>query len=336
MRKYLQKVPILNKSGFKPPKLSHIPPLKRQNYYTDESVGMSGDRPKDFVKVYEFGEANCYRDKPKTWIPYLAKVGDKRYPSESITEYLLNRLGEVLGVNMAKSKLYIVDNQIRFFSRFFLSENEQLVHGSQIYATYLRDEEFVKKVERERLERTFFTFQFAEQAIRFYSPANEDVILQDFVKMLIFDALIGNNDRHFYNWGVIVDLENKRMPRFSPIFDTARGVFWNDTEEKLMRVMTDAKTTDNFITSYVKNATPKIGWDNETKINHLQLIQFLRTHCKPLTLSAESIFKVVHKEDIKHLLQDEFSPLLPIKRLELIQKCLLLRYHEIEQIFLNS
>lgn len=167
MRKYLQQVPIMFSSGFKPPKLSHIAHLKKQNYYTDETVSMSGDRPKDFVKVYEYGEKNCFRAKPKTWIPYLAKVGDKRYPSESITEYLLNQIGEVIGMNMAKSKLYIVANQIRFFSRYFLTDSEQLIHGAQIYATYLRDEDFVKKVEAEKLERTFFTFQFAEQAIRF-------------------------------------------------------------------------------------------------------------------------------------------------------------------------
>lgn len=142
----------------------------------------------------------------------------------------------------------------------------------------------------------------------------------------MFDALIGNKDRHFYNWGVIYDLNQNKMPRFSPVFDTARGVFWNDAEDKLIRVLEDAKTTDNFIAGYIKKSIPKTGWDGEVKINHIELVQYLRIHYKPLTIRAESLFEEKHIEGIKRLLKDEFTPLLTVERLQLIEKCLVSRF----------
>ena len=51
--------------------------------------------------------------------------------------------------------------------------------------------------------------------------------------MLIFDALTGGFDRHMYNWGVVVSIANDIQPYLSPICDTARGLFWNYSEEQL-------------------------------------------------------------------------------------------------------
>jgi len=48
--------------------------------------------------------------------------------------------------------------------------------------------------------------------------------LKEFVKMLLFDAIVGNNDRHFYNWGLLPTYVTKKKPIFAPIYDTARGV----------------------------------------------------------------------------------------------------------------
>ncbi|MBK5203666.1 MAG: hypothetical protein JJE45_08110 [Prolixibacteraceae bacterium] len=42
---------------------------------------------------------------PKSWPRYIAKHDHKHYPVEVITEHLLNRIGTVLGFNMAHSEL---------------------------------------------------------------------------------------------------------------------------------------------------------------------------------------------------------------------------------------
>jgi len=131
----ITKAKVINVSGFDIHKPAAIPTLRPRNFVVVEEMSVSGDRPKDFIRVYEFGESNCRRANSKTWIPYLAKVGDKWYPAESLTEYLLNRIGEIVGMDMAQSKLYRVGDQIRFCSRYFLQPHEELIHGAQIYAS---------------------------------------------------------------------------------------------------------------------------------------------------------------------------------------------------------
>ena len=82
--------------------------------------------------------------------------------------------------------------------------------------------------------RELFTFEFIKDAIRTVFPNSFEHLMCELVKMLCFDALAGNNDRHFYNWG-IVDTKKKtsKLPTFAPIYDSARGLLWNLSDENI-------------------------------------------------------------------------------------------------------
>src|ERR1035437_3150036 len=215
-------------SGFDISTQADIHPL-RQGYFRKVDISMSGEAPKDFLKIFEHGRGR--KAHPESWPGYIAKVGQKYYPNESVTEQLLTRLGHLLGMQMASSRLMWVRGQLRFLSEYFLGPNESLVHGAEIFAGYLADDrDFVKKVEEMKMTQEIFTFQVVEEAVRSRFPAQADGILQNFVRLLGFDAVVGNNDRHYFNWGVITHVSGLRPPRFSPIYDTARALFWNSDE----------------------------------------------------------------------------------------------------------
>jgi len=216
MLKSLKFVPFENHSGFQPENWpSHVPMLpKRHMQIMDEAI--AGEAPKDFIRVYEYGRA-LRKSNPKTWPKYIAKFARKWYPNESITEHLLNRLGYALGVKVANSRL-ILDEEfglLRFLSEYFLRPTERLEHGAEIFAGYLSDDKLVEALERDRRTvRNFFTFQFAENAIkhRFGRGEGGEKIIEAFVEMLCFDAVTGNNDRHTYNWGIVCDFNGERAP----------------------------------------------------------------------------------------------------------------------------
>ena len=135
---------IENHSGYTIIVGKKLPAIKKSHFYViDKNVG--GDAPKEFIKVYEFGKV---RKKHKNkWTGYIAKTGQKWYPAESITEYLLNKIGEILGLNMAESRLAFVGGQIRFMSKYFLKKDEILVHSAEIFAGYLEgDRAFIDEV----------------------------------------------------------------------------------------------------------------------------------------------------------------------------------------------
>lgn len=64
----------------------------------------------------------------------------------------------------------------------------------------------------------------------------------EFVDMLIFDALIYNEDRHFGNFGLLFDNKTNKPVAFAPLFDHGLSLFNFLTKEGLMDIDAYAKT----------------------------------------------------------------------------------------------
>mgnify|MGYP006275141179 CR=1 FL=1 len=325
----LDKVPILEHTGFNPRNHCAIPTLKNSQYFVLDDYTISGDAPKDLIKVYEYGKAK--KVNRKKWPIYIAKVGHKWYPNESITEYLLNQIGLYLGFHVASSRLVRVGEQVRFLSEYFKRKDQILVHGAEIYAGYLEDPPFVEEIEERGMARDLFTLQFTKDAITKSFPEQAEELIHSFVKMLIFDAIVGNNDRHFYNWGVITHLARKHAPFFSPIYDTARGLYWNFREQNILHLSSDFK--EEKYRRYIINSRPKIGWEGQKNLNHLQLVKLI----------TRNEFGI-SKEEVKNLLSEKkarlcidqinknFNELMSPERLSVVVKCLELRFRFLNQV----
>lgn len=331
-RKHIKKLPIIDLSGFCP-KPGAIEFIKRHNYFIYKDVAITGDAPKDFIRCYRHGTS--HKANPQTWSLYIAKLGHKHYPMESITEYLLNRIGTVFGFNMAHAELAWFDNQIRFLSQYFLTKKSEQVleHGADLYAGYLNDKAFVEEIETQKQSPDFFTVQFTEETIKYFFGNDADSIIHDFYRMVAFDALIGNNDRHFYNWGIIRNIRDEEKPVFSPIYDTARGLFWNDHEDKIQRIYREKARLEHNIIKYCDGSTPKIGWDGGSKMNHFDLIAKIKA--ESVTFDCRLLSEMCSKDNLTNALKmidSEFFELMSHERIALIKKCLAYRFERIFQI----
>jgi HipA-like C-terminal domain len=245
---------------------SLIPTLRRYEIQKVDFLSIPGMAPKDFVTDTEYRPG--HRSRKERTESYIAKVGSKFYPNESIAEHLVTRLGQIYGLNIADSKLRLVDGQVRFMSKYFLDrQREQLTHGAEIFELSLGKENYAEIAEK-REESEYFTFQMTIEAIKEAFPGFEKKIVPGFVEMLTFDALIGHNDRHPYNWGVIVPLRKSVAPRFSPIFDTARALFWNVPERRISQMLND----QNQLEIYIKRCAAPVGWDAEQTVDFFRLI----------------------------------------------------------------
>lgn len=322
----LDKVKSENQTGFKAKWQGLIPQLRPCQYYILNEISMGGDAPKEFIKWYRYGFAN--KANRKFWPAYLAKSAEKWYPNECITEHLLNQMGSLAGLRMAPSELRIANEQIRFLSRYFLKKDESLVHGAQIYATYLLDGgfEFMREVEEKKMESDLFPFQEAERAIRFTFPLEATQILQDLVKLLIFDAIIGNNDRHFYNWGVVTNIKGRTKPIFSPIFDTARGLLWNESESKVMDLSKNTARADLFLAKYTKNSVPKMRWEGEKSVNHFRFIELLYHTDGRFNHLCHQLITNDNLIAFKTLIDTDFKGLFSKERAALMKKTLEIRF----------
>lgn len=314
----LQTSLITKRSGYDIDSHPSILPV-REGCFRKMNWTIVGEAPKDFLRVYEYGVVN--RSRAGDWPGYIAKVGHKWYPNESITEHLLTRIGQQLGLEIADSRLMWVRGQMRFLSRYFLKPDESLVHGAEIFSGYLADREFVEEVEAKKQSRDVFTYQVVEEAIITLFPNQATEILAGFAQLLAFDAIVGNNDRHYYNWGVITQVEGLRPPRLAPIYDTARALFWNSNEAKLEQVEKQ-KRTDAFMEKYVDDCQPKTGWDEAPGINHFELIRALATYQPGTQLLLQNLAVDFLFEKTCGLLETEFKGLLSDIRVRFVLSCL--------------
>ncbi|MBS1813226.1 MAG: HipA domain-containing protein [Acidobacteria bacterium] len=301
-----------------------IPTLRKYQLEKVDFLSITGDAPKDFVTDSEYRPG--YRSRSQKQDRFIAKVGSKFYPNESIVEQMITRIGQTYGLKIADSKLRMVVGQVRFMSKFFLKrEVEQLAHGAEIFAYSLGKENYVALQENKK-ERDYFTFQMTEEAIKESFPGYEQKIMQGFVEMITFDALIGHNDRHPYNWGVIVPIK-KGAPRFSPVYDTARAFFWNVPETRVRQMLSDQQQ----LAKYVSNCQPPIGWDTEQNVAFFRLIGLIWCHFARYRRNVDKFLGEVPLTNTLKMIDKEFNHLMSAERRELIKRCLHQRQRHLVQ-----
>ena len=219
---------------------------------------------------------------------YIAKFGNKNGRIEVYTELFNNQLGTALGFEMAHSGLARLDKDVYFVTRNFREENERLVHGSLMVEEVFAAPKATEKIEYNQ-EQAFYTIDVVYQVIRDFCGAQSAAVFLGFVEMLVFDALIGSMDRHAQNWGVLQTATAPQRFRFSPVFDSARALFWDIPDGRLLSFDYDeeALTEDETalrkaqqpLRKYVENSKPCIGPEPNhpkmNKCNHFDLVRNL-------------------------------------------------------------
>lgn len=293
----------------------HIPTLKKIQIKSVDFLAISGDAPKDFTRDREYRAGHRSRRRPTD--SYIAKVGSKFYPLESLIEQLITRIGQIFGLKIAKSKLRIIDGQVRFLSRYFLRGGEQLIHGAEIYEYSLGKDNY-KELSDKKAEAEYFTFQMTCETIRELFPNEAQHIINGYVEMLAFDAIIGHNDRHPYNWGVIVPVRKATRARFSPVFDTARALYWNIPESGIVLMLSDVQAFN----AYVRKCKAPVGWDGWKNVDFFNLIALIYNEFPDCRKHIERYLQSERLSEACEMIDGEFVGLLSDNRRELMKTCL--------------
>jgi len=313
---------------------SRIELLKEKDYYV-KKWSLDGDAPKEFIKAYFYEEDSGVRRKNlKTWFPFIAKSAEKWYPHESVVEYMINRIGQTMGLVMNDVRLVMANGQIRFLSKYFLNKNEILVHGAEIIGEHLGDVEMAEEIAKDKkTARDLFTFEFIKESIEAIYPKAHDAIMKDLVRMIAFDALVGNNDRHFYNWGVIDTKKRTRtMPNFAPLYDSARGLLWNWSDENVVYRHKIHNEGGKKVVNYVEKAYPRISLEGNKEANHFELINFVKVDKPEYKAIIDELSKDENEKNVLDMLNREFFPFFIPERCELIKWIVKNRFERIKKI----
>lgn len=331
----------IEKTGYHSGKILNeqkIPLLKNDNYIV-KNYKLDGDAPKQFIKVYHFDrDSGVKKSNRNSWPSYIAKTADKWYPHESVIEYMINRIGKELDLNMNEISLVRANGQIRFLSKYFLHKDENLIHGAEICGQHLGDMIMAKEIaDHKKTSRELFTFEFIKDAIRSVFPRAFEQLTSDFVKMLVFDALVGNNDRHFYNWGVI-DTKKKtiKLPTFAPIYDSARGLLWNWSDNNLINLLENHKAGRKKLLKYIDGACPRVSIEGNNMADHFELMDFLKRYSSEYEKIIGTLSSVENEERVLKMLNTQFYSFYIPERMELIIFILKKRFQKIRELICSG
>jgi hypothetical protein len=118
---------------------------------------------------------------------YILKVKDDKFPELPGTEFLCNNIAIFFGIDVPKFYFIRLENTLEaFVSKNFMHDfgSADLTH---IYHFVQKDEDF--------------SFEIIVNILKNYTGRLEDIVR--FVELCLFDALIGNHDRHGRNLAIV-------------------------------------------------------------------------------------------------------------------------------------
>lgn len=141
--------------------------------------------------VYESPDGKLYYYKSSI------RTEKKYFPFEFWSEIIAYHLGKMLGIDVLKYDIGMIDGEIGCVSESMIGENRQLIEGIQ----YLQalDPSF-NPADKKQYSR--YNFHFIETALK---QAGLSIYMRNIIEVIVFDYLIGNQDRHQENWGIILD-----------------------------------------------------------------------------------------------------------------------------------
>lgn len=314
-------------SGFSPGQSPLIRKVRKSEFVVVPHISIGGDNPKDLVRLYQYGSGRKRR--PSSWPLFIVKTGVRNYPAESLTEYLLGRLGEIFGLRMAEVELLDLGGQIRLGSKYFLRKNQTLVHGAEILASFWQtNTSILEEMDRKKLIRKHVYPSIILNALKAFFPQEAPRIFNGYVEMILFDALAGNNDRHLFNWAVVVDDKGLEPPEFSPVYDTSRGLFWNFNEDQIKALAKPGSKPR--LSKYLEKSHPKVSWEGEENINHFRLVELIgKQELGVSVANLKDYFSVEKLNRMISLINQEFRGIFSESRRGLITQCLTMRSEEI-------
>ncbi|GAA0455548.1 HipA family kinase [Alkalibacillus silvisoli] len=213
---------------------------------------------------------------------FLFKV-PKNTVNENWAEVISSLLGKKLGFPMMDVCFADFRGQIGTLAKNFVEKNEELNEGGDLF--FAIDQEF------DRYHLNNYTISNIIKALKPYKLESE------FVKIPIFDALIGNQDRHCDNWGIITKNNEYNL---SPIYDNGTSLGFNTSDDYISKALNDNRTLQGFC----NRGKTLIGLDDKRKPKHLEVLEVLNQQYPDEFTKAFNQILNMNEQMVKEILNE--------------------------------
>ena len=193
--------------------------------------------------------------------------------------------------------------------------------------------------DKDKLEDTYSNSKYSIQMIQ--NSLNGILEMDKFYKIVIFDILIGNSDRHHSNWAILAKGTVYKTPEdmldiffnynMCPLYDNGSSLCAYEDNNNLEIFFKDKMKFEALVNTKSKSA---IGWENERPIRHFELLKKIKDNAYELTVQyIEKIKTNINEENIDKILNEFDNNIISIDMKKLLKMYLLERRKRILRIY---
>ena len=261
------------------------------------------------------------------WFKYVKKTlrknPDGSYSEcnsyENFSEKLAELIANTIGMKNAHIDLGIYENEIGCFSYNINKPMEEIV--SLITKKYPK---YNEKLLYDEQNKIYYSIQMI------LSSLNNKKLEKDFFKILIFDYIIGNSDRHSNNRAIV--RKDKDEFEIGPLYDNGSSLCAYVYEGDIEKYFQKDKLKMNSLVRTKSKSMIKIDEKDKKKPTHLEVIKYLHKNFYDET--NEFVNTVINKLDenkIENLVEqvNEMS----YNRKRLLKKYLKLKIEDLKEVY---
>lgn len=261
------------------------------NWEIDEKKQVSGTREKYWL-IH-----------PETKQRFLFKI-PKEDTGEAWAEKIASEVGKAMGLSMMHVKLAKRDNTIAVLAENFVNKQEELFEGGDLFFTVADD--------FERYNLKYYDF------FNIMKVLSEFQLDRDFIKIPVFDAFIGNQDRHCDNWGII---DGKNGYRLAPIYDSGASLGFQLKEDRINLMFKDL----NKFKAFSNRSFSLIGLPNKKKPRFLELLTVIRQYYPLEVREAIYLIHIIDEELLDGIIETIPEEVMSVTYKMWVKKLLLYR-----------
>ena len=241
----------------------------------------------------------------------LFKFTKSDYTTEHISEKIAMQLAKLIDIECMEVEIGKYNNRVGSLSYRINDDDENLIEGIQLINKYYPN--YNPETLYDDINKEYYSFEMILNSLSDYDFCRE------FLKIPVFDFLIGNTDRHQNNWAIVQN-ENERL---CPLYDNGSSLCCYIKENNIDDYLGNDKVRFNSIID--TKSTSRIRVDKYIKKEPAQLnvLKFMREYY------YEDIIDIVYKiinniteKNIDNILR-EYIGLISEKRIILIKKFLI-------------
>ncbi len=161
---------------------------------------------------------------------------------EHLAEKIAAEIAGVLALPVARVELAEFEGRRGTVAQKIEQPDEVLVHGNEVIAGRVRGYDPMRK------RRTSdHTWERVLEAIRAVCGGHCEEDLRQLAGYLVFDALIGNTDRHHENWGLLRRSRGGPEHRLAPSFDHASSLGREMRDVRRERLLAESRLEERYL-----------------------------------------------------------------------------------------